>query len=157
MASISIGNMTREQLMQMQASGRVYQERYDNALQPWDIRAPAPVIGQDIDAYRRDTLVKIKKQLPEGHELRKVQIRQLDNDVLDIIEPKLLQACRHEAYNPESVPLGQMRRVVDIDPQNGQKIVKFIGQRSFVFDMGRPGRRVVSFLHQYDAAGRTLR
>jgi hypothetical protein len=149
--------MTREQILQMQASGRVYQERYDNALAPWDIRAPAPVLGQDIDSYRRDTLVKIKRQLPEGHALRKVQIRKLPNDALDVLEPQLLQACKKEAYNADSVPIGAMRRVVEMDPQNGQKIVKFIGQRSFVFDMGRPGRRVVSFLHQYDASGRTLR
>src|SRR5262245_56417692 len=105
----------REQLLQMQASGRVYQERYDSALQPWDQRAPAPVLGQDIQEYRRAVLVKIKKMLPGNHELRKVQIRQLKNDALDVLEPQLLQACRREAYNPNSVSPGEFRRVVEID------------------------------------------
>jgi hypothetical protein len=92
-----MASMTREQLLQMQASGRVYQERYDDALSPWDQRAPAPVLGQDIDTYRRDTLVKIKRLLPDNHQLRRVQIRRCPNDVLDVFEPQLLQACRTEA------------------------------------------------------------
>jgi hypothetical protein len=151
--------MSREQLMQMQASGRIYQERYDNALAPWDQRAPAPVLGQDVDSYRRDTLVKIKRLLPDDHGLRKIQIRQMANDVLNVFEGQLLKACRAEAYNPKTVPVGEFRRVVDVD-QNGMKIVKFIGQQSFVKDMGRPGRRVVSFRTDQgfvDASGRALR
>jgi hypothetical protein len=151
--------MTREQLLQMQASGRVYQERYDNALAPWDQRAPAPVLGQSIDDYRRDTLVKIKKLLPRGHELRKVKVYELRNDVIDVLEPQLLKACRTEAYNADSVPPGEMRRVVEVD-QGGTKIVRWIGQESFVKEMGRPGRRVVSFRTDQgfvDASGRALR
>ena len=34
-------------VMQMQASGRIFQERADNSLQPWGLRAPHPVIGED--------------------------------------------------------------------------------------------------------------
>jgi hypothetical protein len=66
--------MTGDQLLQMRASGRIYQERYHNALSPWTERAPAPVLGQSIDDYRRDTLVKIKKLLPRGRKLRKVKV-----------------------------------------------------------------------------------
>ena len=151
--------MTREQLLRQQSSGRVFQERYDNALQPWDIGAPAPVLGQDIQTYRRDALIEMKRLLPREHELRGVQIRQLSNDALDVFEPQILQACRTEAYNATSVPLGEMRRVVEID-QSGLKIVKFIGQESFVKEMGRPGRRVTSFRTSQgfvDASGRALR
>jgi hypothetical protein len=42
---------------------------------------------------------------------------------------------------PHDVPLC---RVDDID-QNGLKIVKFIGQRSFIHDFARPGRVVLGF------------
>jgi hypothetical protein len=154
-----MATMTREQLMQMQASGRIYQERYDNALAPWDQRAPAPVLGEDIDTYRRNTLVKIKRLLPDDHNLRKIQIRRMDDNVLNVFEGQLLKACRTEAYNPKTVPVGEFRRVVEID-NNGLKIVKFIGQQSFVKEMGRPGRRVVSFRTDQgfvDASGRALR
>jgi hypothetical protein len=83
-------SMTREQLLQQQSSARVYQERYDSALAPWGVRANAPVLGQDVEEYRRDHLVRIKRLLPEGHELRRVQIRALPADALEVIEPQLL-------------------------------------------------------------------
>jgi hypothetical protein len=152
-------NMSYDQLMRMQASGRVYQERYDDALQPWDQRAPPPVLGQDLDAYRRDTLVKIKRLLPDGHELRKVQIRKMPDDALNVFEPQILKAARAEAYNPNTVPRGEFRRVTEVD-SNGLKIVKYIGQESFVRALTRPGRRVTSFRTDQgfiDASGRPLR
>ncbi len=151
--------MTRNQLMQMQASGRVYQERADNALQPWDIRAPHPVLGEDIAKYRRDLAVKLKKQLPEGHKLRQVQYRRLDDTTLDVFEPQLYHAVRAEAHNPSTVPPGEFRRVVKID-SNGMKMVEWIGQVSFIKEFTRPGRRVTSFRTDQgfvDASGRPLR
>jgi len=63
------------------------------------------------------------------------------------------------ALCPDTVPVGQMRRVEQVD-QNGLKIVSWIGQESFVKDMTRPGRRVVNFHTDHgfvDASGRPLR
>jgi hypothetical protein len=145
--------MSREQLMRMQASARVYQERADNALQPWDMRAPAPVLGQDIDSYRRDLDVKLKKQLPGNHKLRQVQYRGLNNDALDVLEPQLYKAVHDCAHDASTVPDGEMRRIVDVS-EDGRKIVKFVGRESFVLDPVygfRPGRRVVSFLFDRSA------
>jgi len=71
----------------------------------------------------------------------------------------LLPACRTEAFNPLTVPRGEIREVVKTDV-NGLKVRNFIGQESFVKQMMRPGRRVVSFRtdHGYvDASGRGLR
>ena len=151
--------LSYDQQIRQQQSARIYQERYDNALAPWDIRAPAPVLGQSVGEYRRESLIKIKKLLPENHELRNITIRKLPDDVLDNFEPQYLQACRTEAYNPRTVPAGQFRKVTELD-SNGQKIVKFVGPESFVKQMGRPGRRVVIFLTPHDpvdASGRFLR
>jgi hypothetical protein len=136
---------TYDQIMRMQAAARVYQQRYDDALQPWDLRAPAPVLGEDIAEYRAKLAILAKHQLPPDHQLRKVQYRRLDSAIFDNFEPQLLRACRQEAYNPASVPPGEFRKVVEI-ASDGMKIVKWIGQQSFVKDMGRSGRRVVSFL-----------
>jgi hypothetical protein len=142
--------MTRDQLMQMQARARVYQERADDALSPWDLRAPAPVLGQDIDSYRRELDVKLKKQLPEDHKLRQVQYRALKNDALDVLEPQLYKAVRDGAFAVDTVPPGEMRRVVKVS-KDGMKMVEFIGRESFVKEMGRPGRRVKSFLFDRSA------
>jgi hypothetical protein len=141
---MSTTEFSRDQAMRMQASARVLQQRYDDALIPWDLRAPSPVLGEDIREYRARLAILAKKQLPVDHEMRKVTYRRLDSLVFDNFEPQLLQAVQRAAYDPTSVPMGEFRRVTEIAP-DGMKIVKFIGQQSFVKDMGRPGRRVVSF------------
>jgi hypothetical protein len=102
----------------------------------WGFRAPAPVIGQDPEDYRRDLCVKAKKQL--------------------IFEPQIYSACAEAAKRPDSVPPGEMRMLKTRD-QNGQEIITWLGQESFVKDMGRPGRRVVSFMHRYNRSGVAFR
>jgi hypothetical protein len=133
--------LSREQLLRQQASGRVFQEQFDNALQPWGVRAAAPVLGEPVDEYRRRELIKAKKLLPDDHELRKIQVRQLNNDALDVLQPQILAACRDTAFRRDSVPEdAPLRRVESVDG-NGLKIVDWIGQRSFVHDFTQPGRR----------------
>jgi hypothetical protein len=148
--------MSHEQMLRAQNSARVYQQRYDDSLAPWNMRAPAMVLGEDVSTYRWKLARLAKKQLPEDHQLRQVQYRQLEKDAFDILEPRLLRAVSQEAYNPSNVPVGQFRIVPEVDV-NGLKTNRFIGQESFVKQMGRPGRRVVSFMHCYDASGRALR
>jgi hypothetical protein len=136
-------HMSRDQLLQAQASARVYQERADTALSPWNIRAPAPVLGEDVAKYRRDLAVKLKRLLPANHQLHKVQYRGLDDQTLSVFEPQLFKAVRDAAHNPETVPPGEMRRVEAVDP-GGTRYVKYIGalreddprlgQRSFIED-----------------------
>jgi hypothetical protein len=151
--------LSYDQAMRMQSSARIYQKRYDDALSPWDMRAPGPTLGEDITDYRAKLAILAKKQLPPDHAMRKVQYRRLDSDVFDNFEPQLLQAVRQAAYDPATVPPGEFRVVPQID-SNGMKINTFIGPESFVKAMGRPGRRVVSFNTSngpMDASGRFLR
>jgi hypothetical protein len=150
-----VDHMTRDQLLQMQSSARLFQARYDSALEPWDQRAPAPVLGETVDDYRRGTLVKMKKLLPENHKLR-IPVRKMPNDVLDVFDPQICKAVRDAAYRPDSVPRGELRRVVKVDG-NGSKMVEWVGQESFVKQMGRPGRKVVSFMHRYNTSGVAFR
>jgi hypothetical protein len=137
--------MSHDQMLRAQNSARVYQQRYDDSLAPWNMRAPAPVLGQDVSEYRWKLARLAKKQLPEDHEYRQIQYQQLEKDAFDILEPRLLRAVSQEAYNPNNVPPGQFRVVPEVDA-NGLKTNRFIGQESFVKAMGRPGRRVLKFL-----------
>jgi hypothetical protein len=146
--------LNHDQIVQEQAAARILQERYDMALQPWDRRAPEPVLGESYDSYRRKTLIRMKRLLPDDHKLRKVQVNQMDETVLKIFEPQIMSACREAAYDPTTVPTEpgpdgrvQFRRVTERD-QNGMTIVKYIGPRSFVEDFKAPVRRVKSFMHQ---------
>jgi hypothetical protein len=68
----------------------------------------------------------------------------MDTDIFDRFEPDLLQAVQRAAYDASSVPPGQFRKVVELDG-NGMKMVRWIGPESFVKQMTRPGRRVLSF------------
>jgi hypothetical protein len=125
--------------------------------QEWGFRAPAPVIGQDPQDYRRDLAVLAKRQLPHGHELRKVKLWKLPKDTFEVFEPQVYAACREAASRPDSVAPGEIREVVKINPQNGHKEIHFLGTTSFVRDMGRPGRKVVSFMHRYNTSGVAFR
>ena len=131
----------------------------NSALSPWGTRANAPALGQDLDDYRRDHLVRIKRLLPDGHELRSVPVRKLQPDALDVMERQILAAASDSAWRPDAVPAGRIERRETIDG-NGLKIVSWLGQQSFVKDMGRPGRRVTSFRTDtgyVDGSGRPLR
>jgi hypothetical protein len=152
--------MNREQLLQAQASARVYQARADAIFQEWGFRAPAPVIGQDPQDYRRDLAVMAKKQLPYNHELRKIKLWKLPRDVFEKLEPQVFNACRDAASRPDSVPPGTMREITRTNPQNGHREVHFIGNESFVTDPSyghRPGRKVISFMHRFNTSGVAFR
>jgi hypothetical protein len=152
--------MSREQLLQVQASARIYQARADDAFQSWGMRAPAPVIGEDPEDYRRRLMIRAKKQLPEGHELRQVTVNQLPAETLNIYEPMFYDACKKAGNTADSAAPNGLRMVERINPANGQRMIEFLGTRSFVHDFKSPVRRVVSFrTHQgaVDASGRFLR
>src|SRR6516225_6245889 len=108
--------MTREQLLQVQSSARVYQARADNAFEPWGMRAPAPVLGEDPDDYRRKLMILAKNQLPEGHQLRRITVKRIPDDALDNFEKMYYDACRDAGSRNDSVPEGEMRRVERVDP-----------------------------------------
>jgi hypothetical protein len=83
--------------------------------------------------------------LPQNHELYQIQCRALPADALNPLEAQLLQACVVEAYNPIHVPPGELRTIEELDEYGKLKTIRWIGQESFVKQMGRPGRRVVGF------------
>jgi hypothetical protein len=130
---------SREHLIEVQHSARQFQARADSALEPWNLRAPGPVMGQPIDEYRRDLLVMAKKQLPDDHKLRRVSVRKLEPDALAIMESQIYPAVKSAAMRPDSVPAGELREVKEVGP-DGLKITKFIGTTSFVKDFTREAR-----------------
>jgi hypothetical protein len=132
---------SRENMLALEATARAYQSRCDDSVQPWGIRAPALVAGAPLDDYRRDLLILAKKRLPEDHELRRVQVRQLPDSALPVFEDKIYAVCKASAMRPDSVPPGELRRVEEVD-RNGLKVIKWIGQRCFTDQFTQPGRSV---------------
>jgi hypothetical protein len=122
-------------------AARRFQEFYDATLRKVGMRAPQPTLGQTVNDYRRETLRTLKRTfLPESHDLYAIQYRGLKADTLGIFEPQLLQAVEVEANNPAHVPPGELRKIEEYDEYGKVKTIRFVGQESFVKQMGRPGR-----------------
>jgi hypothetical protein len=136
--------MTDQQILRQQQGARYYQRLYDDTLQKVGQRAPAPILGQSVNDYRREQLRNMKKAWLQNHSLYRVNMRGLPDEIVPQFEAQVLEAVPIEAFNPLNVPKGEIREVVQIQP-NGQKIHNFVGQDSFVKFMNRPGRRVVGF------------
>jgi hypothetical protein len=120
-------------------AARKFQAFYDEALRKVGMRAPQPTLGQTVNDYRRETLRNLKRTfLPQNHDLYQVNYRGLPADALNGFEPQLLNACVTEANNPQHVPPGELRKVEELDEYGKLRMVKWIGQESFVKAMGRP-------------------
>jgi hypothetical protein len=141
------------------SADREWQAYFDEALAPIGMRAPVPVLGQEVDAYRRETYRQLKRTyLPPVHELAQVNYRGLRADALDVFGPQLLKACVQEYRNPAHLAPGELRAIEVRDPQTGRvQHREWIGQESFVKAMGRPGRRVVRFMAPVDSMNRAIR
>jgi hypothetical protein len=146
---------------QHHAASIKYQAYFDDVLRQIGMRAPQPTLGDTVNHYRRETLRTIKKTfLPRDHKYYKVNMRGLPSDALNGFEPLVLKAAVQEANNPQNVPPGEIRKIERLDEVGRVKFIDFIGQESFVKQMMRPGRRVVSFRTEHgavDASGRFLR
>lgn len=136
---------SREHLLDVQATARQYQARADEALSSWGMRAPAFVAGESLGDYSRRLARLAQRQLPADHELRGIRLKALADDVFAPFEPQIYAACKEAGNRPDSAAPGEMRMVERIDPGNGQKIIEFVGQRSFVHDFKAPVRYVRGF------------
>ena len=145
---------SREHLIDVQAAKREYQQRCDDALQPWGERAPMPRADEAIGTYRRRLANTMQKRLPEGDELRGLDFDRMPQDAYNNFEQQLYPKVTAAADRPDSTAADELREVTRIDPRNGHKVNLFYGRESFVKQFTRPGRRVVSFLFDRSALRR---
>ena len=86
-------------------AARRWQEHYQKEVEDIGLNIPSPTLGQTTNDYRREMMRLLKKTfIPTTHDLYRVQMRQLPDDVLAGFEQMLLPACKTEAYNPLTVP-----------------------------------------------------
>jgi hypothetical protein len=148
-----------------------YQQRADAVFAEWGTKAKARVEGEDPEDYRRDLCVQAKRLLPYSDDkpapdlpsfrvLRKLKLWSMSPEIFKNFEPMVFRAAAAAYSRDDTVPIGELREVVKVDPVTGHKEVRFYGREHFAKTMGRPGRRVTSFRtdHGYvDASGRPLR
>jgi hypothetical protein len=149
--------MTNAEIQEQQKRLTVLQARYDQILEKWGRRAPAPVLTQSPYNYRREVIQFAQTFLPENDQWRKVpadEIARMDSSVIGAVESQILDALRAAANNPRSVAMSAAGkpdnlnpgiRVVENHDANGLKQRTYHGEwfgRAFA----RPSRRVKSFL-----------
>jgi hypothetical protein len=151
--------LTRDQLLLVQAAARDYQARYVEAFQSWGVEAPRPAYCDSAEAvgeYRRDLAVKAKKLLPLSETrvdpreptfgaLRRAQYRAMDDAVLDVMEPSLIRAVKVAGTRNDSIPADSPPREIHERGPNGEHVIRFLGERSFVHDFKPAVRRVAYF------------
>jgi hypothetical protein len=142
-------------------ASRKFQAYYQELLRNVGVRVPGPVLGQSCNDYRRETLRNLKRTfLPQVHPLYGVQCRALPSDALGAFEPQILRACVDSVNDPSHLDPGELRKVERLDETGRVMCIDWVGQESFVKQMGQPGRRVISFTTdrgRFDASGRALR
>jgi hypothetical protein len=113
-------------------TARKWQEHFDGKLREVGMRAPEPILGQTVNDYRRDVLIKAKKAfIPRTHQLRQFSLDDIKGDALNVIEQKILDAVVVEAQNPANVPRGELREIQKTDPNTGNRMNVFYGQDHF--------------------------
>jgi hypothetical protein len=141
--------VSRDHMLDVDAAKRNAQVRADDALQSWGLRAPPSVDGESVKRYRRRLLHQAQPRLPDEHKLRRLDFLNSEKmpwDVLERLEPLVYADVAEAGRRNDSAAPGELREVVQMDPKNGQKMHLFYGRESFVKRLGRPGRRVKSFL-----------
>jgi len=153
---------SREHMLNLQAVQRECQRRADDALQPWGQRAPAPIAGESVDAYRLRLVSLVQERLPEGDEYREMPMRRTQRqspEAFTNFENEIYPRARAAAERLDSVAHGEERAVTHNDPVNGHKSVTFLRRESFVTDFKAPIRYVRGFFTPngyYNTSGRYL-
>jgi hypothetical protein len=151
--------LTRDQLLQVNAAARSYQAIYDEAFKSWGVRAQAPTYCDSVEAvgeFRRTLAVQAKRLLPLSEtrvapteptfgDLRRAQYRSMADEVLAVLEPSLLKAVAVAGTRNDSIPFDSPPREIHERGPNGEHVIRFLGERSFIHDMKPPVRRVAYF------------
>jgi hypothetical protein len=116
----------------------------DDALSPWNIRAPAPSATDDRRSYQLRLARLAARQLPPGDELRSIDLGGCDDGVLRHFVPDIFKACKEAVNRADTLAPGQMREVKETTAGKAD-ITRFVGSESFVKAMQPPARRVTQF------------
>jgi hypothetical protein len=119
------------------------QDWWDPVYQKLGTRAPPPVDGEGHYDYRVRMAIQAKKSLPVTNKLSQVGLRNTYRSsptAFRNLEQSLHKELAVYADSVDSAPANGMRRIEEVNPQNGLKIIKWIGTRPFTDDFLQPGR-----------------
>jgi hypothetical protein len=119
-------------------------ERYDPAFAAFGTQTPQPVADESPGQYRRRLFEHLQRRLPDSNEWSDVRADDIPASARANIEALVIDAAKAEGARPSIdnlPPSGEMISRTRIDDM-GSKMTEWFGRRSFIADMGRPGRQV---------------
>jgi hypothetical protein len=123
-------------------------EAFDNAFQRWGRAAPPVRADEDENSYTRRvaSIARKKNYLSYDEPVRRVNFAELPDHALPQFRAMLIEGIKRSVMRSDTVPEGTERSVFTRDENTGLAIRSFVRPdgESFVKDMGRPCRRVVS-------------
>ena len=120
----------------------------DDTFQLHGKRAPASLPGEGLGAYKRRLTTLLIKHSPQWKD---VKMSALPDEAFVNIEKMIYADAAQAARQPSDLGEQEERKVTITDPDTGMKQHLFYRKNSFIKDLGRPGRRVVSFLNRNQA------
>ena len=142
---------TRRQRQQANSEARrEVAERYTDSFRSFGVEVPMALDDEPVARYRARLFNRLVRRLPEGHEWGGVRADDVPvGQALDVVERLVIEASKREGERPSASNLPDIGEVVRtrIDPMTNERSIEFFSKRSFIADMGRPGRRVLRFLN----------
>ena len=124
------------------------QARADSVAQMFGKSAPRWLSGETLPQYERRLATGFRQHSKAWSE---VKMSDLPDRAFQNAQEQIYADAMAAAHHPTDLGEGEMRRVMKTDPDTNLKRIEWMGNRSFIADLGRPGRRVAAFRNRFTA------
>ena len=118
------------------------QARADEVYSALGKRAPHPLTGEDVLAYRKRLVQLLKTHSPNWKD---VDVQTLKADAFEVAEGQILRDALQAAMHPLDLAEDELRQITRVDSATGVRTTEFVGKRSFVAGLKRPPAYVTRF------------
>jgi Uncharacterized protein conserved in bacteria (DUF2213) len=116
-----------------------HQAKADDVFGAFGKRAPFPLTGEDVLAYRKRLIAGLKEHSPRWKD---VDIIKLDEVTFANVERDVLNEALLAAMRPTDLKPGELRPHIKTDSNTGMRRTEFFGPNSFIAQLKRPARYV---------------
>lgn len=117
----------------------IHQAKADDVFGAFGKRAPYPLTGEDVLAYRKRLIGGLKEHSPRWKD---VDIIKVDEATFVNIEKDVLSDAFAAAMRPSDLKPLELRQIIKTDSNTGLRKIEFVGPNSFISGLKRPARYV---------------
>lgn len=108
------------------------QERWDSTFQKLDRSCPAQRADEGQTDYLRRLSRIGRKYIPRGEQMASINFAELPDETVPKFSELMRAAVERNLYRTDNMQPGEMRPIIRVDENTGQKIREWIGPTSFV-------------------------